>query len=319
MRFLGPWLALAFAGCASFPQRMRPPLDPPAGAEWIQGAGGVPLYTQTLLPDGEPVGVVSFVLGPEISAAPLYPSLVAEARKAGFATAVLHPRGTGYSPGLRGDLDDYPLFLADQRQGLEHLQARFPSKPIFLLGHSAGAAFALELAAKPPGPLAGVVLVNPAYKLLAGEGMTPSLGDYLVYAANMVFRPAALTVDMNRRPSAAAHPGDRAEAEAMQADPLVVRYFSMRYLLAQKQVMDRCATNAAATAAPVLLVQGAKDALVDPRGNDELLAAAKSRDKAKLLAPEAGHGSSAVETMVEPILSWLRSRAQRPGTASEAP
>jgi hypothetical protein len=42
----------------------------------------------------------------------------------------------------------------------------------------------------------------------------------------MILRPSALTVDMNRRPSAIAHPGDRAEAEAMQADPLVVRYFS---------------------------------------------------------------------------------------------
>lgn len=306
MRSLGPWFALALVGCASFPRVTRPPLDPPAGAEWLEGRGGVRLYTATVLPEAEPVGVISFVLGPEISSAPLYPVFAAALRDAGFATAVLHPRGTGYSEGLRGDLDDFELFLTDLRQGLAHLRARFGSKPIFLLGHSAGAAFALELAATTSEPLAGVVLVNPAYKLLATEGMTPSFGDYLAYAGNMIFRPAAITVDMNSRPSATAHPTDRAEAEAMQSDPLVVRYFSMRFMLAQKQVMDRCAKNAAAMTASLLLVEGQKDALVDPRGNDELLAAAKSPDKTKLQVPEGGHGSSAVELSAEPIVSWLR-------------
>jgi acylglycerol lipase len=277
----------------------------------------VRLYTSTQLPDTEPVGVVSFVLGPEISSAPLYPEFVAALHEAGFATAVLHPRGTGYSPGLRGDLDDYRLFLADQRLGFEHLRARFGGRPIFLVGHSVGAAFALEVSAKAPQPPAGVVLVNPAYKLLASEGMTPSFGDYLTFAANMVFRPAALTVDMNSRPSAVAHPADRAEGMAMQADPLVVRYFSLRYMLSQRQVMDRCVANAAATSAPVLLVQGGKDALVDPRGSDEILAAAKSRDKTKLLSPEAGHGSSAVETMVEPIVSWLKAHSGGGGLTAQ--
>ena len=79
---------------------------------------------------------------------------------------------------------------------------------------------------------------------------------------------------MNRSPSHIRDPADCAEAEAMQRDPLVVRYFSLRDLLAQKHVMDRCAANVHATAAPMLLIQGTRDALVDPLGNDALLAAA---------------------------------------------
>ena len=135
--------------------------------------------------------------------------------------------------------------------------------------------------------------------------MGPTFGDYVVYAANAVFRPAALTVDMNRDPSKVKDPADRAEGEALQQDPLVVRYFSLRYLFAQKAVMDRAARNAAAIRAPVLLVQGARDVLVDPGGNDELLAAMPGADKRRLIAPEGGHGSSAVETSVEPLLEWL--------------
>lgn len=299
-------LVLALLGCTSAPRLSRPPVEPPAGAEWVQGAQNVPLYTSTLLPTGEPQAAVYLVLGPEIGSAPLYPGLAAALRQAGFALMLLHPRGTGYSPGLRGDLDDFQLFLADQREGLARLRSRVRGRPIFLLGHSVGAALALELAASAEGSLAGLVLVNPAYKLRPSPGMTPSLGDYIRFATSWAFRPAALTVDMNSRPSAIQHAADRAEAEAMQADPLVVRYFSMRFMTAQQQVMRRCPGNAARIEAPLLLLKGAQDALVDPAGSDEILAAAKSYDKSKRVAKSGGHGASAVETEVEAIVQWLQ-------------
>ena len=91
----------------------------------------------------------------------------------------------------------------------------------------------------------------------------------------------------------------------MQADPLVVRYFSLRFLLGQKRVMDRSRDHAAAIGCPLLLVAGAHDRLVEPAGNDELLAAAPVADKRKLVAEDGGHGSSAVETSVDALLAWL--------------
>ncbi len=305
MRALAVALLLALLGCASAPRLTRPPVDPPAGSDWLQGAQNVQLFTSTRLPSGEVRGVVFLVLGPEVGAAPLYPGLTEALLHAGFAVMTLHPRGTGYSSGLRGDLDDFRLFLDDHRQGLDRLRARFGTRPIFALGQSVGAAFALELAAAAKPALAGLVLVNPAYKLRSSPGMTPSFADYVRFAVNSVFRRSALTVDMNSRPEAIEHPDDRAEALAMRADPLVVRFFSMRFLMAQQKVMRRCPQNAAATTAPLLLIQGAQDALVDPRGTDEILAAAASPDKTLQVPPQGGHGSSAVETQVQPIVAWL--------------
>jgi alpha-beta hydrolase superfamily lysophospholipase len=293
-------------------------MAPPASAVYIPGAGGARLYTM-IEGDPEPRGVVWYVLGPEIGSGPLYPGFTRALHQAGFATAILHPRGAGYSSGVRGDIEDYALFLGDYQAFLVRLRERFAGRPLFLLGHSAGAAFALHVAARSTGALAGVILVNPAYKLIYSEGMGPSFGDYIVYGANYIFRPAALTVDMNSDPSAVKNDLDRAEAMAMQGDPLVVRRFSMRYLLAQRKVMNRCAVNIAATDAPVLLVQGAGDALVDPRGNDELLAAARSTDKRKLVAPGGGHGSSAVESMISPIVDWLSKRAPTSGDCVRNP
>lgn len=307
-------VGLLSTGCVSYPRMARPPVAPPASAVYMPGAGGARLYTSI---DGspEPRGVVWYVLGPEIGSTPLYPGFTRALHQAGFATAVLHPRGTGYSSGVRGDIEDYALFLGDYQAFLRRLRERFAGRPLFLLGHSAGAAFALHVAATSRDPLAGVILVNPAYKLIYSEGMGPSFCDYVVYGANYVFRPAALTVDMNSNPSVVKNDLDRAEAVAMQGDPLVVRHFSMRYLLAQRKVMDRCAVNIAATDAPVLLVQGAGDALVDPKGNDELLAVARSTDKRKLVAPSAGHGSSAVESMISPLVDWLSKRVPASGDA----
>lgn len=103
----------------------------------------------------------------------------------------------------------------------------------------------------------------------------------------------------------------------MQRDPLTVRYFSMRFLLGQKAVMDRCPANAAKVRAPLLLVEGAHDGLVDRRGTDEIFAAAGAADKARLVAREGGHGASAVETEVGAIVQWLLARVSpKPEAAS---
>ncbi len=268
------------------------------------------------MPSGEPRGVIYFVLGPEIGRHAPYPEFRAMAHDAGYVVASLHPRGSGYSAGLRGDIRRYPLVLDDLRLGWEELARRFPDTPRFLFGHSAGGPLALEVAATSDVAPTGVILINPAYRLRFAEGMGPSARDYFVYALNFIFRPWALTVDMNREPSAVRFEPDRLEAEGMHADPLVVRYFSLRYLSAQRRVMKRSSKNAAKVRAPILVVQGHHDALVDPAGNDEILDAAPTTDKRKLIAAEGGHGSSAVETKVEALLNWLDEHSGHGGVQS---
>ncbi|MER2559539.1 MAG: alpha/beta fold hydrolase [Myxococcaceae bacterium] len=296
-------LLLLASSCASWPRLTTPPLPPPPGAEFVISRDGTRLYSSV---DGEARrGIVWFVVGPEIASTPLLPRLTDALHDAGFATAVLHPRGAGYSDGLRGHVDDFSLLLEDNQRFLTSLQTRSPR--VFLLGASAGGAFALELAAQ--SSTSGLVLVNPAWKLRSTPGMTPTLGDYLTFAANAVFRPSALTVDMNSKPEGVEFEPDRVEGLALQADPFVVRYFSMRYLMQQGALMDRCGVNVERVTAPLLIVQGAHDALVDPAGNDELLSRAASTDKTKHVASEGGHGPSAVETSVDVIVRWLAARA----------
>jgi len=297
-------LAGLASACTAAERLTRPPVAAPAGAEFFTATDGTKLFMAI---DGVGKTAVWFVSGSEAQAAPPDPTLAAALRSAGLSTVVFHPRGTGFSEGLRGDADEYDAFLNDHHQFLRHLLDRF--ERVFLLGQSAGCAFALEAAARSPRPLAGLVLANPAWRLQTTKGMTPTFGDYVRFAWNAVFRPAALTVDMNSKPEAIEFAADREEGLAMQRDPLVVRWFSMRYLGAQGRVMDRIPENLAKTDVPLLLVQGAHDGLVDPKSFDELLAKSPARDKQKLLSPEGGHGSSAVETQVDAITAWLLAHA----------
>lgn len=79
----------------------------------------------------------------------------------------------------------------------------------------------------------------------------------------------------------------------------------LRMLLAQKRVMNRLLGNVASLDAPVLIVQGARDGLVDPAGHDVLIAKARATGSAKVIVADGGHGSSAVENAVEPIVRWI--------------
>lgn len=297
-------LGVLTASCAAAPRLVRPPLPPPPGAEFSSAADGTRLFFSIEGPGTR--GAVWFVSGAEARAEPPDPMLAAALREAGFATVVFHPRGTGHSDGLRGDADDYALFLDDHHGFLKRLLAQF--ERVFLLGQSAGCAFALEAAAQAPRPVAGLVLANPAWRLQSATGMTPSFGDYLRFGWNFVFRPSALTVDMNGRPEAIAFEPDRTEGLAMQHDPLVVRYFSMRYMSEQRRAMDRIPEHLAKLEVPLLLLQGARDDLVDPQSIDELLQRSASKDKRILIAPDGGHGSSTVETQVDAVRAWLLAR-----------
>lgn len=296
-------LALAAcAACCSAGVPRTPPGPPPRDATFMTTSDGTRLYTSVTGPGAR--GVVWYVLGPEAGSRPVYPDLTAALHSAGYATAALHPRGAGYSDGPRGDAADTARMIDDFLQFAHVLNQRHRGVPLYLLGHSAGAAVALEVAARGRLPLAGIVLVNPAYKLVYSEGMGPGPADYVAFAFNYVFRPAAPTVDMNARPEAIRDAADRTEALAMRADPFVVRFFTMRAMSAEGALMKRCPDNARQLHAPLLLISGRHDALVDPAGSAELFAATASRDKQRLTSP-AGHGSSAVETVIEPLLKWL--------------
>jgi len=279
-----------------------PTLPSGPGHRWHYASDGTRLYEHVYEQEGPRRGIVLYVAGITGLGSDEQPEFVAALVARGLEVRFLHPRGTGYSDGARGDIANLDRYLADYE---EYARAVAPAgTPLIIVGHSMGGVFALRVAARLP-QTAGLVLINPARRYAANPGSSPTILQYIAYAACTVFAPGERLVDMGGRPEAITDPEDRAEAIRRRDDPLVVRWFSMRAMLAAKQVMDGVPADAARCRCPVLLVDGDADRIVDRAGHAALLDAYAGTDKTRLTVPGGGHGYATVRQAMPKIAEWV--------------
>lgn len=219
---------------------------------------------------------------------------------------VVHPRGTGYSEGKRGDTapDD---IIEDYCEIINNDDAYMPgNQNVILFGHSMSCAFALEVAVKLPG-LAGLILVNPPCKLKPAKGMSPGFSDYLKYVGYYVFAPHAPVVNMAGDPALIKNESDRLESELRNKDSLLVKYFSMRCMSESKKIMDAMVDNAREADIPLLLLYGENDNIVDKTGCDEIFSAWHCDKKCYVTIKDGSHGKSTVVRGAYIISKWIGS------------
>jgi alpha-beta hydrolase superfamily lysophospholipase len=219
---------------------------------------------------------------------------------------VVHPRGTGYSEGVRGDTDpddiieDYCEIIRNDSSYLSR------SKKIFLFGHSMSCAFALKVAVKLHG-LAGLILVNPPYKLKPSKGISPGFSDYLKYIGYYAFAPHKPVVNMAGDPSLITDESDRLESELRNKDSFLVKYFSMRCMSESKKIMDAMIKNTRLADVPLLLLYGENDNIVDKSGCDEIFSAWHCDKKSYVTIKGGSHGKSTVVKGADIITKWIGS------------
>lgn len=280
-----------------------PPSGP--GHAWRAASDGTRLCERVHPATGPRRGVVLYVAGITGLGGDEQPEFVGALTGRGFDVRFLHPRGTGYSDGPRGDVGDLDRVLEDYR---EWARAVAPAgTPVVVVGHSLGGVFALRVAAGLP-QAAGLVLVNPAHRYAASPGSSPTFLQYVAYAAWMVFAPGARVVDMGGRPEAIAHPDDRAEAIRRRGNPLVVRWFSLRAMVAAREVMDGAPDDATRCRCPLLLVDGDADRVVDRAGHAVLFDAYAGADKTRVTVAGGGHGYRTVIEAMPAIAHWVDAR-----------
>lgn len=224
----------------------------------------------------------------------------------GNRVVVIHPRGTGYSEGLRGDCRDFQTIIDDYVAIInDDLAARHSSSQTILFGHSMSCALTMAVAEKRVGA-AGIILVNPAYKLKTAKGMSPSLWEYLKYIRYFVFAPHTPIVNMAGDPALIENAEDRTDAQIRGNDPLLVRYFSMYMMMQAKKRMDAMATLAARIDLPLLLLYGDHDAIVDKAGCDEIVARWKNSRKQYSVIADGTHGKSTIVKSAKLLQAWLK-------------
>ena len=192
---------------------------------------------------------------------------------------VVHPRGTGYSEGKRGDVSNISDFIGDYVEIIESDKChRDKNKKIVLFGHSMSCAISIKIASELE-KTDGLILVNPPYKLKAAKGMTPGIRAYLKYIGYYIFAPHVPVVNMAGDPSLIENEIDRKESELRNSDPLLVKYFSMHYMAESKKIMNAMVKIAQQTDCRLLLLYGDNDMIVDKVGCDEIYNAWKNPDK----------------------------------------
>lgn len=220
---------------------------------------------------------------------------------------VIHPRGTGYSEGVRGDITDFSVFINDYVEIIKNDKYCHSSNhKIILFGHSMSTAILLAVADKIVN-VGGAILVNPPYLQKTAKGMSPSFFEYIKYAGYMLFAKHSPIVNMAGDPSIIENEEDKKEAEQRILDTLLVKYFSMNMMLESKKVMDSMIDYSKKANFPLLLIYGEKDNIVDRKGCDSIFNAWKNPNKIFLTVENGTHGKSTVLLSKDSINKWIYS------------
>ncbi|NOU47164.1 MAG: alpha/beta fold hydrolase [Bacteroidales bacterium] len=218
---------------------------------------------------------------------------------------VIHPRGTGYSDGERGDISKFSDFINDYIEIITKDQDYNSAKhKIVLYGHSMSTAILLAVAHKLEN-IGGAILVNPPYILKKAKGMSPDFGEYMKYGWFYLFQKHKPIVNMAGDPTKIENSEDREESELRINDPLLVKYFSMYMMTESGKLMNSMIDYARTAAYPLLLIYGEKDNIVDKKGCDLLFEAWKFKWKQYLLVENGTHGKSTVIRSKDSIKKWI--------------
>ncbi len=221
---------------------------------------------------------------------------------------IVHPRGTGYTDGIRGDISRFGLFIDDYKEIImADRDYRSGLHPIFLFGHSMSTAVTLAVASELVN-INGAILVNPPYLLKSAKGMTPGLGQYIKYACYMIFARHKPIVNMAGDPSVIENKEDKAESVQRVNDTLLVKYFSMYYMNESRKLIKSIPEYCREADYPLLLIYGLKDNIVDKKGCDLIYETWKNRDKKYILVENGSHGKSTVKLAGTDILEWMKDK-----------
>lgn len=300
-------VCLLLSGCAGGKNPPRPLPRAASEGVFVTARDGTRLFVHADGPSGAPLAV--YVLSGYTGINHLTEKDVLSLLSGGkYRVVVIHPRGTGYSEGTRGDLRDISVLLDDYATVINADIATNRQVKTVLYGHSVSTAVALSVI-----PLiknvAGVILVNPPYRMKPSPGMTPSFGDYLRYAGYMVFAPHVPVVNMAGDPSSIRNPEERKESEERLRDPLLVKYISMSVMTGSKKLIDGMVIAAKKTDCPLLLIYGTDDSIIERSGCDEIYSAWGGTDKIFHVVEHGPHGKRTVLLSSEIIRKWLKKQA----------
>jgi acylglycerol lipase len=271
----------------------------------LDGAGGIELYWQAWLPSSEARAVVVISHGVSEHSA-RYAHVGERLAGAGYAAYAVDHRGHGRSQGKRVIVDADEV-VADLRAFIDFAAARHPGKPVFLLGHSMGAAIAIACAVRHQDALEGLLLsgaladpdtASPVTRALSRvlSKLTPGLGVYQVDASRISRDPEVV--------------------RAYQQDPLVHRgKLPARTVAELTGAVARFPEEVPTLHLPLLVMHGGSDSLTTLAGSRMVHERASSSDKTLEIYDGLWHeilNEPEKERVISEMIEWLDARSAGP-------
>ncbi|AXV75585.1 MULTISPECIES: alpha/beta hydrolase [Ralstonia solanacearum species complex] len=225
---------------------------------------GTELFVRTWLPAceaGAPRGTVILVHGMAEHSG-RYPHVAKVLCELGLRVRAFDLRGHGKSGGPRMALDAPDNYLTDLAEILDATVAEWNEMP-FVLGHSMGGLIVARFTTARVRPVRGVLLSSPALRIKLPPGANALRGLLSAIAPR-------LPVPNPVSPSRLSH--DPAVGAAYRVDPLVQKTISASVLAFMLNAITQAQQDASRLEAPMLLIAGGSDTIVDPSGSQDFYA-----------------------------------------------
>jgi alpha-beta hydrolase superfamily lysophospholipase len=224
------------------------------------------LYVERFLPAAAPRGTVVVTHG-YAEHCGRYREVAAAIVDAGWAALTYDVRGHGRSPGGRGYIDRFAVYLADLAVMLAAgRELAPPGAPVALLGHSHGSLITLRALCDERAPdVSAAIVASPFLGLrLAVPGYKKLLARIASRVAPTLALPNQLRVEDLT--------SDRAKQAERLADPLCLEIATARWFTEAAAAQEYVAAHAARIRVPTTWLVGGDDPIADPARSREIAA-----------------------------------------------
>eukprot|EP00727_Mastigamoeba_balamuthi_P004383 m51a1_g13943 hypothetical protein (307) ;mRNA; r:884622-885689 len=233
------------------------------------------IWTCRWLPAGRPPRAALVVVHGVHEHCLRYSNLVKAMAAEGIAVFSYDHPGHGRSSGMRGYFESMDLLVAGAQRYTRRVHGEFASVPVFLFGHSMGAAVATQASKGLNDVLSGLLLsgVPTEFDVVPWLLQTPAM--WLVRLVSWL-APTLRLIALDERSLC----GNQAVVEAVHADPYCVNdRLCMRVVAEVALTGARVAAGGPDMKLPLVMLHGKRDGICSPSGSRKLFESAASLDK----------------------------------------
>jgi alpha-beta hydrolase superfamily lysophospholipase len=283
----------------------------PASEKWIDGKGGVRIFTRHWEPAAAPRASLILCHGVN-SHGGQYVRAAEEFASRGFAVTALDLRGRGRSEGERFYVESIDDYVSDLSQAIELGRSHHPALPLFLLGHSAGGVTSVTYALDHQDRLDGLICESFAFRVYAPNFALKLLEGASHVAPHLHVLKLKME-DFSRDPDWVA---------ILNADPLTRDEVQPVQTVASfARAGERFEREFGRITLPVLILHGTADKATRPDGSQEFFDSAGSADKILKLYEGYYHdllNDLGRERVMDDIAGWIDARIS-PAAKAEMP